>query len=120
MNKPQILKKAFDIAMSNGYKPHKGYIVNSERYFEVMLSNQRMLAYLLLSHKFAKSLFGECTLYHKYKHGENLGIYCKEIADIRFGGIFKEINGWKYHLKRLVILRHKDKLCYIGDIIAGH
>ena len=104
MNKENILKKALEKAVKNGFRiKNLDYNNNKEMsYFCDMVISDNLYN-LIFSHEFAKAFWKE-----------------KKIIRDDFGELFKEpprIQDWKYHLQQLVL--EKEPLKYLEKFLKN-
>lgn len=108
MKDEEILKKAYDKAMENGWDK-KAYLVATSFLLEKGLASNTFMIFIF-SHDFAKTIWGEQRVERCKK--------CKKDNDERkWAGCknCKLIRGWQFHLQQLVL--QEEPLKYLKQFI---
>jgi len=131
MTNEQILKKAIEKAVKNGWKPsqYEQYVelsLDSPESDIILLHNPRPYHSLIFSHNFAKALWKKQMAHYKLtcnvcgnsfnfidefynpKYCSDCGNKLKKITEYK-------TDAWQYHLQQMVL--EKDKLQYIKKFL---
>ena len=120
MKPEQILKKAIEKAIENGYKPDGmlGAVLSGElgigldpNIYNHLVADRQYLIYIF-SHDFAKAFWGE-----EIESGvANLEAYTRSGDDGTESALaFEELKSWEFHLQQMAV--EEDRLKYIEKFL---
>jgi len=115
MTNKQIVKKAIEKAIKNGYANHLDKARKALFIFEVM---DKLSAFdIIFSHDFAKAFFGEEEWWEEsHDNGKTWEETCFEPVACRcMGHLSKYHHNWKYHLSEMSL--EEEPLKYIEKFI---
>jgi len=71
---------------------------------------------IIFSHKFAQDFWGQCTKWWYYIDGDCMETVEEKPAEWEHWEDYKEANGWKYHLQKMVL--EENPLKYIEQFLG--